>query len=62
MIERRRCLGFVDESLLRRRIRVQMSRENLDRYRPVELRVLGLVDNPHAASAELRDDLVLRYG
>ena len=33
--------------------------ENLDRHRPVELRVLGLIDDPHASTAEFFEDLVV---
>ena len=29
-------------------------------YSPVELRVLGLIDDPHAAAAQFFEDLVVR--
>ncbi len=39
-----------------------MRRQQLERYRPVELGVLGLVDDAHAAPAELARHAVMRYG
>ena len=40
----------------------QMSREKLQRYRTIELGVLGLVDDTHAAFAEHLNDLVVANG
>ena len=34
-------------------------RKNLDSHRPVKLRVLGFVDDAHAAAAEFACDLVM---
>ena len=61
VIKRGRYPGFVEESLLRRRNRVSMCREHLYRDRPVEPRVLGPVDNPHAATTQLFEDFIVGY-
>ena len=38
-----------------------MCREHLYRDRPVEPRVLGPVDNPHAATTQLFEDFIVGY-
>ncbi len=53
--------GLDLEALPGRRVRVQTAREHLDGNRPIERTLPGLVDNAHAAPAQLFADLVARY-
>ena len=55
-------LGFAPETLAGVLILEKMRREELQRHRPIEFGVLGLVDHAHAAFAELGGDLVVVDG
>ena len=59
MVEARRRPGLVDETLPGFGVRCQSGRQELEGDRPLEAEVLGLVDDAHAAPAELADDAVL---
>ena len=60
VIQRRRCLCLANEPCLDLLLAEQMRRQKLQRDAAAELRVLGLVDNAHAAFADLLDDPVMR--
>jgi hypothetical protein len=62
VVELRGRLGLALEALERRRVLRQLDRQELERHAAAELRVLGLVDDTHAAAAELPGDLVVRGG
>ena len=54
--------GFPAEPLQRRRIFRERFGHKLQRDETTELGVFGLVDNPHATTADLFDDAVMRNG
>ncbi len=58
MVQGRGRLGFLDESLFRRLVARQLGRKKLERGEAVEAGVPDLIDETHAASAEMGDDLV----
>jgi len=60
--ERGRRLGLMEEPRAGRSIARPLRRQELERHYPFELEVLGLVDDAHAALAELLDDPVVRDG
>ncbi len=55
-------LRFADEPLLDLFVVAPFGREELQRDRAAELGVLRLVDDTHAATTELRGDLVMGNG
>ena len=60
MIERGRRLGFLHESLMAARVRLHEGRgEDFDGDFPVQQQVPRKVDLPHAAAAEISDDLIV---
>ena len=56
VVESRGGLGFLQEPLLGRLVAGQVRREELDGDLALQARVLGRVDDPHAAVAELGAD------
>ena len=54
--------GFKDESLSRLGVQRPLRRQELQGNRPVELDVLGLIDDTHAAPPDLLEDPVLSRG
>jgi hypothetical protein len=60
VVQRRGGLRFAHESSAKLKILNRPKRQELERDRPVELGVLGLVDDAHAALAELVEDAVVR--
>jgi hypothetical protein len=61
-MERRRRFRFTQKARFGFRIVQQVRRQKLQCDGPLELRVLGLIDDPHTALAELLDDLVVADG
>ena len=59
VVQGRGGLGLDEETLFEVGRVHEVRRQELQGHRPLELEVLGLVDDPHAAVAELLDDLVL---
>ena len=59
MVQGRGRPGLLEEPLLGRLVAGQLGREELQRDQSLEPGVLRLVDLPHPASADERDDLVL---
>jgi len=59
--DRRHRAGLVEEPVDDVRARAQRGQQDLDRGAPPEQRVLPEVDHPHAALAQLLDDLVATY-
>ena len=62
VVERGGCFGFALEALADFLVGDEMSRKKLQGDGTVELRVLGFVDDTHAAFTELLGDLVVRDG
>jgi hypothetical protein len=62
MIQRRGRLGFLDEPLLPLGIGDPLRRQDLDGDQAVQVGVPGLIDDPHAALAQLLEDLVVADG
>ena len=60
MVESRSRLGFQDEASLALGIGGFIGRQDLDRYDPVEVGVRRLVDDAHAAFADLLRDVVMK--
>ena len=60
--QRCRRSGLTDKPGLGLGITGHLRRQELQRHRAVELAVLSLVDDSHAASAKLGYDLVVGYG
>jgi hypothetical protein len=60
VLKSRSCLSLMDESLLGLGIASEVGREEFQCNRAFELEVLGFVYHPHAAAAELLEDLVVR--
>ena len=58
----RTTADFAQEVLLRFIITQHMLDQELQRDRPFELGLFGLIDDAHAALAELLDDLVMADG
>ena len=58
MVERGEDLRFTTEPRQPLGIIREGGRQDLERHFPSELRVLGAIDLPHAARAELREDLI----
>ena len=58
----RTTADFAQEVLLRFIITQHMLDQELQRDRPFELGLFGLIDDTHAALAELLDDLVMADG
>ena len=52
--------GFAREPLGKRRIVAGFHRQNLDRHQPIEPRLPGFVDRPHAPLAQQFEDFKLR--
>ena len=59
MIERRCGLGLADEAPLGFLGGAALMGQELERHRPVELQIDGLVDHPHAASPQAIEDAVV---
>ncbi len=59
MLKRRRGLRLAQEALLGLGVVQQVRRQELQRHRALERRVLGLVHLAHAALAQLLDDAVV---
>ena len=59
MVQGRGGLGFLDESPLALRIGHQFWRKHLDGNEAIQMRVARLVDDPHPAFAETRENLVV---
>ena len=55
-------MGFTKKALLVFVVLENIGAKELERDRAVELRILGLIDDTHAALAELGGDLVVRDG
>ncbi len=62
VVERRGGARLALEPLERARVPRHLGAQELERHAPPELRVLGLVDDAHAAAAELADDGVVANG
>jgi hypothetical protein len=62
MIERRSSPGFALKAAQGLRIFGQLIRQEFEGNKSTEFHVLGLVDNTHAATAQLLDDAVVRDG
>ena len=62
VVEGRGRLGLLEEAALRGLVAGQIGREDLDRHLALEARVVGRVDDPHAAAAELGADRVRAEG
>ena len=62
VVEGRNRLRLLEEALLRGVVAGQIGRQDLDRHLTVEVRVVGRVDDPHAAGAELGADRVRAEG
>ena len=62
MIERRGGTGLAAEALQRLGIASYVIGQKFEGNKPAQARVLGLVDNAHAATTELLDDAVVRDG
>ena len=60
MIQRRSRTRFAAEALQRSRITRHIVRQELERDEASQARVLGLVDDTHAATAELFDNAIVR--
>ncbi len=58
MVQTGGCLSLTKKSFLGFRVRDQLLRENLDGHRAVEQRVVAVIDDAHAATAKLFDDVV----
>ncbi len=58
VVKGRSGLGFLQEPLLCRLVAGQVRREELDGDLALQARVLGGVDDPHAAGAEFGEDVV----
>jgi hypothetical protein len=54
--------GFMDEALSFIHAFQSLRGEKLERHGPLELGILGLVDDAHSAFAELLQDLIVGYG
>src|SRR5271157_3495548 len=62
MVQRRRGLGFALKARQRLRIAGHFLGQELERDKAMQPRVLGLVDDAHAAASKLFDDAVVRDG
>ncbi len=62
VVERRGRLGLLEEAALRGVVAGQIGRQDLDRHLAVEARVVGRVDDPHSAAADLGADRVRAEG
>ena len=62
VVERRCRLRLALETGERLRVLGYFLRQELQRDKSVQARVLGLVDHPHAAAARLLDDAVVQDG
>ena len=62
VVEGGRRLGLPPEALEGLRVLGQLLREELEGDGPAQARVLGLVDDAHAAAAELPEDAVVGHG
>src|SRR5437667_11847830 len=62
MVEGRRGAGFAREALERLRVAGKLRGEELERHRPAQARVLGLVHDAHAPAAELLEYSIMRNG
>ena len=62
MVQPRDGLGFAAEALHRLKVGHGREPQHLERHFALERRLLGLVDNPHAAAADLTDDAELAQG
>src|SRR5208282_4398709 len=62
MVQRRSSLGLALKARQRLRITGNVFRQKFKRHKTVKPRVLGLVDNSHAAATELLDNAVVRDG
>ena len=62
MVQRGRGLRFALKTVERLRIARDIFGQEFQRDEAVQARVLGLVDDAHAAAAELFDDAVVRDG
>ena len=62
MVQRGGGLGFALETAQRLRVSGDVVGKKFQRDEAVQARVFGLVDNAHAAAAELFDDAVVRDG
>ena len=58
VVQRGGGFGLLQEALLGRLVPRQVGREELDRHLALEAGVMRQVDDPHAATPELRGDLV----
>ena len=58
VVQRRRRFGLLEEALLGRLVAGQIGRQDFDRHLTVKARVVGRVDDPHAAVAEFGEDRV----
>jgi hypothetical protein len=62
MVERRGCARFAMKPLDRLRIMRNIFGEKFQRDIPAQARVLGFIDDAHAAAAKFFDDAVMRNG
>jgi len=62
MVESRGSTSFTPETFQCLRVSGYVIRQELERNETAELGVLGLVNDAHAAAAELVDDVVARNG
>jgi hypothetical protein len=62
MEEPRQHPGLGAEAASRVGAREHIVPDHLDRHLAVETRVLGAIDDPHAAGSELRDDAIATQG
>ena len=62
MIERGSRLRLNDQPLLRVRVVAERWCQHLDRHRPLQSRVFGLIDLAHSTGANERSDAVAREG
>jgi hypothetical protein len=62
MLESGRRLGLLNEPALPLRVGNQLGRQDLEGDLAVQIDVEGTVDDPHAATADLIEDLVMGEG
>jgi hypothetical protein len=62
MVQGRRCPGLTLKAFQGLRVLGHILREELKRYIAAKENVLGFVNHPHAAAAELAQDFVMRNG
>src|ERR1700722_17776307 len=60
MVQRRGRLRFLDETAAAVGIAGVVAGQYFDSDKPVQARVLGLIDIPHATGAQLFDELILQ--